>query len=55
MIPAGKKLIDDIVTNGISMLLYGEAGRTKKNTKAIPRDVYFANTVATGITITHIN
>lgn len=34
MIPAGKKLIDDIVTNGISMLLYGESGRVKSNTKA---------------------
>ena len=32
LIPAFKKAISDIVTNGIDMILYGEAGPTKKNT-----------------------
>lgn len=32
LVPAIKKAVSDIVTNGIDMLLYGEAGRTKKNT-----------------------
>lgn len=31
LIPAVKKAISDIVTNGIDMILYGESGRTKKN------------------------
>lgn len=31
LIPAIKKAISDIVTNGIDMLLYGEAGRSKRN------------------------
>lgn len=31
LIPAVKKAISDIVTNGIDMVLYGETGRTKKN------------------------
>lgn len=31
LIPAIKKAISDIVTNGIDMLLYGETGRSKKN------------------------
>ena len=31
LVPAGKKAISDIVTNGIDMILYGETGRTKKN------------------------
>lgn len=30
LIPAIKKAISDIVTNGIDMILYGESGRTKK-------------------------
>jgi hypothetical protein len=30
LIPAVKKAISDIVTNGIDMILYGESGRTKK-------------------------
>lgn len=34
LIPAVKKAISDIITNGIDMLLYGEAGRTKKNSTA---------------------
>lgn len=34
LIPAIKKAISDIVTNGIDMMLYGEAGRTKKNSNA---------------------
>lgn len=31
LIPAIKKAISDIVTNGIDMILYGESGRSKKN------------------------
>lgn len=31
LVPAIKKAIVDIVTNGVDMLLYGETGRTKKN------------------------
>lgn len=34
LIPAVKKAISDIVTNGIDMILYGESGRTRKNTPA---------------------
>lgn len=34
LIPAIKKAISDIVTNGIDMILYGETGRTKKNSTA---------------------
>ena len=31
IIPAVKKAISDIVTTGIDMILYGEAGRSRKN------------------------
>lgn len=31
LIPAAKKAISDIVTNSIDMILYGEAGRSKKS------------------------
>ncbi|MCI9004421.1 MAG: hypothetical protein HFH39_04110 [Lachnospiraceae bacterium] len=34
LVPAVKKAVSDIITNGIDMLLYGEAGHTKKNTRA---------------------
>lgn len=34
LVPAIKKAISDIVTNGIDMILYGEAGRSKKNSSA---------------------
>lgn len=34
LVPAVKKAISDIVTNGIDMILYGESGRTKKNSTA---------------------
>ena len=34
LIPAAKKALFDIVTNGFDMLLYGEAGRTKKTSPA---------------------
>lgn len=34
LVPAVKKAISDIVTNGIDMILYGESGRTKKNSSA---------------------
>lgn len=33
-VPAVKKAISDIVTNGIDMVLYGESGRTKNNSAA---------------------
>lgn len=32
LVPAMKKAIADVVTNGIDMLLYGETGRTKRST-----------------------
>lgn len=34
LVPAIKKAISDIVTNGIDMILYGESNRTKSNTTA---------------------
>lgn len=34
IIPAVKKAISDIVTTGIDMILYGEAGRSKRNGSA---------------------
>lgn len=34
MIPAAKKLIDDIVSNGVSMLLWGGKGRSNSGSKA---------------------
>lgn len=34
LVPAVKKAISDIVTNGIDMMLYGESDRTKKGTSS---------------------
>lgn len=34
LVPAIKKAISDIVTNGIDMMLYGESGRTKKRSSS---------------------
>lgn len=34
LIPAIKKAVSDIVTNGIDMILYGESGRNKNNSSA---------------------
>lgn len=34
LVPAIKKAISDIVTNGIDMILYGESGRTRRNSPA---------------------
>ena len=34
LVPAIKKAISDIVTNGIDKILYGESGKTKRNTSA---------------------
>lgn len=34
LVPAVKKAVSDIVTNGIDMVLYGETGRTKKSSNA---------------------
>ena len=31
IVPAIKKAISDVVTNGVDMILYGESGRSKKN------------------------
>ena len=44
LIPAIKKAISDIVTNGIDMILYGETGRSKKSsTSYIPYNKYSDN------------
>ena len=43
LVPAIKKAISDIVTNGIDMILYGETGRTRKTSsgsKVSYRDYY---------------
>ncbi|MDO4292099.1 MAG: hypothetical protein Q4C65_02600 [Eubacteriales bacterium] len=40
LIPAIKKAISDIVTNGIDMVLYGQSGRRKKDNTTIPRISY---------------
>lgn len=43
IVPAVKKAISDIVTTGIDMILYGETGRSRKNSSAskVPyRDYY---------------
>lgn len=43
LIPAAKKAISDVVTNGIDMLLYGETGVSKKKDKSYgPRVSYSA-------------
>lgn len=34
LLPAFKKAISDIVTNGVDMILYGESGRSKRNSTA---------------------
>lgn len=34
LVPAVKKAVSDIVTNGIDMILYGDSGRGKKNSPA---------------------
>lgn len=34
LVPAIKKAVSDIVTNGIDMLLYGETGRSRRKTNA---------------------
>lgn len=34
LVPSIKKAISDIVTNGIDMILYGETGKSKKNSTA---------------------
>lgn len=45
LVPAIKKAISDIVVNGIDMILYGEAGHTKKSngTKPSYRSYYESN------------
>ena len=34
LVPAAKKAISDVVTNGVDMILYGEAGRNRRNNNA---------------------
>lgn len=41
LIPALKKAISDVVTNGIDILLYGEAGRSKKSSNIISYRSYY--------------
>lgn len=40
LIPAVKKAISDVVTNGIDMILYGEAGRSKKSSNSSSKVSY---------------
>lgn len=40
LVPAIKKAVSDIVTNGVDMLLYGESGRTKKRDAGASRVSY---------------
>lgn len=40
LVPAVKKAISDIVTNGIDMILYGEAGRSKKSSSTASKVSY---------------
>ncbi len=42
LIPAIKKAISDVVTNGIDMILYGEAGRSKKSSSSTSKVSYRA-------------
>lgn len=41
LVPAIKKAVSDIVTNGIDMILYGETGRTKKSGNKISYTNYY--------------
>lgn len=40
LVPAIKKAISDIVTNGIDMVLYGEAGRNRRRDGSVTRTSY---------------
>lgn len=40
LVPAVKKAISDIVTNGIDMILYGESGRSKRNSSSASKVSY---------------
>lgn len=40
IVPSIKKLISEMVTNGIDMILYGETGRTKKSSVAATKTSY---------------
>ena len=55
LIPAVKKAISDIITNGIDMLLYGEAGRNKKNSNAskVSYRSYYENDRGRELTLPH--
>ena len=41
LVPAIKKAVSDIVTNGIDMILYGETGRSKKSGSKISYSNYY--------------
>lgn len=43
LVPALKKAISDIVTNGINMILYGESGRPKSGTYSGTSKVSYSN------------
>lgn len=43
LIPSFKKIISEVVTNGIDMILYGEAGRTKKSGGVAASKVSYRN------------
>lgn len=40
LVPAIKKAISDIVTNGVDMILYGESGRSRKNSSSSAKISY---------------
>lgn len=43
IIPAVKAAVSDIVTNGIDIILYGEARHSKKSSSKVPYDRYYSS------------
>lgn len=43
LLPALKKLVSDVVTDGIDMILYGETGRTKKSSSSTGQYVSYSS------------
>lgn len=43
LLPALKKLVSDVVTDGIDMILYGETGRTKKSSSSSGQYVSYSS------------
>lgn len=41
LVPAFKKAVSDVVTNGIEMLLYGETGKTKRSSTRVSYSDYY--------------